>query len=75
MQDTLRHKNLEAFVKRYDDKPFLLIFKTIDMCKNIGDAFDALEDLNLEFPMTFDIENNKWAPAILLENEIKQGAL
>ena len=55
MQDTLRHKNLEAFVKRYDDKPFLLIFKTIDMCKNIGDAFDALEDLNLEFPMIFDI--------------------
>lgn len=75
MEDIERNKILQAFEKRYNDKPFLVIFKTLDMCKNIGDAFDALEEISMEFPMFFDMTINKWVPAILLENEIKQGTV
>lgn len=75
MEDSIKVKTYESFKERYKHIPKLLIFKTIDMCGSVGDAFDCLEDFSLEFPMTFDVEEKKWVSAVILENEIKQGTI
>lgn len=73
MEDQLKSKTYASFKERYKYLPSLLIFKTVDMCESVGVAFDCLEDLDLEFPLTFDVEEKKWVSAVILENEIKQG--
>lgn len=73
IKDETKEKTFEKFIERYKDIPFLMIYKTIDFSKNLGNAFDLLEDFNHLYPMTYNFENGTWESTVLIENEIKTG--
>lgn len=73
LKDEIKEKTFNNFIERYKDIPFLIIFKTIDFSKNLGQAFDLLEDFQHVYPITYNFDSSTWENTVLFENEIKNG--
>lgn len=72
-KDLEKNKMYKAFVKKYPHISPIIIFKTLEFTNTLGKAFDVLEDYNGDLPITWDAENQKWMPEILLEFDFLQG--
>jgi len=73
--DASKNNTYEGFKKRYPHIANLIIFKTIDYAKNLGKAFDNMEEFDLEYPIVYDHDNDKWEAIVLIESQLAQGNL
>lgn len=73
--DSNKLNTYEGFKKRYPHINDLIIFKTIDFTKNLGNAFDNMEEFDFEYPITYNSESGKWEATVLIESQLTQGNL
>lgn len=68
-ENTEKKKLYKAFCKKYKQINPLIIFKTLEYSKTLGEAFDALEDYNGDLPIVWSYDQKKWIPEVLAEYE------